>query len=167
MLRLGTGLDGGCWLRRTGAGAGALLVGMVVGVALVSTAAAAADLRSVSERAAVLYDAPSTRARRLYVVGEHYPLEVVVNLDNWVKVRDVSGELTWIEKKSLSERRTVIVTVASADVRQAADDQSAVVFKANEGVILELAEFGAPGWIKVRHRDGQSGFMLSSQVWGL
>ena len=69
----------------------------------------------------------------------------MVNLDDWVKVRDVSGELTWIEKKSLSERRTVIVTVASADVRQAADGQSAVVFKANEGVILELAEFGAQG----------------------
>ena len=104
MLRLGTGLDGGCWLRRTGPGV--LVLGMAVWVALVSPAVAAADLRSVSERAAVLYDAPSTRARRLYVVGEHYPLEVVVNLDDWVKVRDVSGELTWIEKKSLSEIQT-------------------------------------------------------------
>ena len=127
----------------------------------------AADLRSVSERAAILYDAPSVRAKKIYVVGQYYPLEVVVNLDNWVKVRDVSGELTWIEKKSLTEKRTVIVTVATADVRQAADEKSALVFQAREGVILELAEIGATGWIKVQHRDGQSGYVLGKQVWGL
>ena len=127
----------------------------------------AADLRSVSERAAVLYDAPSVRAKKLYVVNQLYPLEVVVNIDNWVKVRDVSGELTWIEKKSLSERRTVIVTVALADVRQAADDKSPLAFQAREGVILDLAEVGASGWVRVQHRDGQSGYIRTNQVWGL
>lgn len=127
----------------------------------------AADLRSVSERVAVLYDAPSLRARKLYVVGQFYPVEIVVNLDSWVKVRDVSGELTWIERKSLSEKRTVIVTVAMADIRQAADEKSALVFQAREGVILELSEMGATGWVKVQHRDGQSGYVNSRQVWGL
>lgn len=127
----------------------------------------AADLRSVSERAAVLYDAPSLRAKKMYVVGQFYPVEVVVNLDNWVKVRDVSGELTWIEKKSLAERRTVIVTVAMADIRQAADEKSTLVFQAREGVILELSEIGATGWVRVQHRDGQGGYINSKQVWGL
>ena len=127
----------------------------------------AADLRSVSERAAVLYDAPSVRARKLYVVNQFYPLEVVVNIDNWVKVRDAGGELTWIEKKALSERRTVIVTVALADVRQAADEKSPLVFQAREGVILDLAEVGATGWVRVQHRDGQAGYVRNNQVWGL
>jgi SH3-like domain-containing protein len=135
--------------------------------ALGAAGALAADLRSVSERAAVLYDAPSARAKKLYVVGQHYPLEVVVNLDAWVKVRDVSGEMTWIEKKALSERRTLIVTVAMADVRQAADEKSALVFQAREGVILELAEIGASGWVRVQHRDGQGGYIRGNQVWGL
>ena len=127
----------------------------------------AADMRSVSERAAVLYDAPSTRSKKLYVVGQYYPVEVVVNIDNWVKVRDVSGELSWIEKKSLSDRRTLIVSVAMADVRQAADEKSPLVFQAREGVVLELAEAPAAGWVKVRHRDGQSGYVTVRQVWGL
>lgn len=127
----------------------------------------AADLRSVSERAAVLYDAPSVRAKKLFVVNQFYPLEIVVNIDNWVKVRDVSGELTWIEKKSLSERRTVIVTGALADVRQAADEKSPLVFQAREGVILDLSAVGASGWVRVQHRDGQSGYIRNNQVWGL
>ena len=127
----------------------------------------AADLRSVSERAAILYDAPSVRAKKLHVVGQYYPLEVVVNIDNWVKVRDVSGELSWIEKKALSDKRTVIVSAALADVRQAPDEKSALVFQAREGVILELAEIGAGGWVKVQHRDGLSGYVPGRQVWGL
>lgn len=143
------------------------MVAMVAAGALGTGSAMAADLRSVSERAAVLYDAPSARAKKLYVVGQHYPLEVVVNLDTWVKVRDVSGEMTWIEKKSLSERRTLIVTVAMADVRQAADEKSALVFQAREGVILELAEIGVAGWIRVQHRDGQGGYIRGNQLWGL
>src|SRR5690349_3699636 len=82
--------------------------------------AAAADFRSVSERAAVLYDAPSVRAKKLFVASQFYPVEIIVNVDNWVKVRDASGELAWIEKRELSERRTLLVKSAMADVRQAA-----------------------------------------------
>lgn len=143
---------------------------VAIHLALASAGAAsafAADLRSVSDRVAVLYDAPSIRAKKVYVVGQDYPVEIVVNLDNWVKVRDVSGELTWIEKKSLSEKRTLIVTVAMADVRQAADEKSALVFQAREGVIFELSEIGSTGWVRVHHRDGQSGYVNSKQVWGL
>ncbi|MBM3347076.1 MAG: hypothetical protein FJY55_11365 [Betaproteobacteria bacterium] len=148
------------------AATGLLLAGLVVCL-FGPVGAHAADLRSVSERATILYDAPSLRAKKLHVVGQYYPVEVVVNIDNWVKVRDVSGELSWMEKKALSDKRTVIVTVALADVRQAPDEKSALVFQAREGVILELAEIGAGGWVKVQHRDGQSGYIPGRQVWGL
>ena len=33
-------------------------------------------------------------------------------------------------------------------------------------VLLELAEPIASGWIKVRHRDGDSGFVKAAEVWG-
>lgn len=131
------------------------------------TAVQAADFRSVSERAAVLYDAPSARSSKLFVVSQFYPVEVVVNIDSWVKVRDVSGALAWIEKRALSERRTVLVKVTLADVRLAAEESSALVFQAREGVALDLAEVGAGGWVKVRHRDGQTGYIRANQVWGL
>ena len=34
-------------------------------------------------------------------------------------------------------------------------------------VVLELLEAVPGGWVKVRHRDGQSGFLKAPQVWGL
>ncbi|MHB1592329.1 MAG: SH3 domain-containing protein [Sulfuricella sp.] len=131
-----------------------------------SGAVQALDYRSIGAERAILYDAPSVRAKRLFVVDKYYPVEVVVNLDQWVKVRDSAGGLAWIEKKNLSDARMVVVTVVRADIRQAADRNAPLVFQAERDVALELVEYGTAGWLKVRHRDGQTGYVLASQVWG-
>ncbi len=128
--------------------------------------AAGLDFRSVADNAAVLYDAPSAKAKKLYVVSQGYPFEVVVLVEGWSKVRDANGELTWIESKSLSGKRTVLVKVPLAQVREAANDNAPVVFQAEQGVLLELMEVASGGWLRVRHRDGQAGYVRVAQVWG-
>lgn len=128
--------------------------------------ASALEFRSVSENAAVLYDAPSARAKKLYIVNSGYPVEVVVQLEGWAKVRDVRGDLTWIESKNLADRRTVMIKVPLAQVRQDADDNSPVVFQAQQNVILDLVEVASGGWLRVKHSDGQTGFVKVSQMWG-
>jgi SH3-like domain-containing protein len=84
-----------------------------------------------------------------------------------VKVRDPLGGLSWIERKSLADKRTVIVAVPVADVRQRAEDAAPLAFQAQQGVVLDLVEAGATGWARVRHADGTSGFVRIVQVWGL
>ncbi len=128
--------------------------------------ASALEFRSVSENAAVLYDAPSAKAKKLYIVNNGYPVEIVVTLEGWAKVRDASGDLTWIESKNLADRRTVMIKVPLVQVRQDADDNSPVVFQAQQSVILDLIEVASGGWLRVRHGDGQTGFVKVSQVWG-
>jgi SH3-like domain-containing protein len=135
---------------------------------LLAHAAAAADFRSIGENFAVLYDAPSVKSNKLYVMGRGYPLEVVVLLEGWTKVRDASGELFWVENSNLSkEHHTVLVKAQIADVRQAADDNSPLVFQAQRNVILDLVEVTGTGWAHVSHPDGQSGFVKLNQIWGV
>lgn len=135
-------------------------------VAAAVTPAWALDFRAVAENAAVLYDAPSAKAKKLYVLNRGYPVEVMVMVEGWVKVRDASGELTWIESKYLTDKRTVMIKVPLAQVRQSADDNAPVVFQAQQHVILDLVEVTSGGWLRVRHRDGQVGFVRVAQVWG-
>jgi SH3-like domain-containing protein len=135
-------------------------------LACAACAAAAAEFRSVGEHAAILYDAPSTRADRLFVASRFYPFEVVVKLDQWTKVRDANGEVAWIENSALGERRTVMVSVPVADVRAAPNPQAPLVFEAYKQVLLDALEPPSGGWIKVRHRDGQEGYVRTEQVWG-
>jgi len=126
----------------------------------------AAEFRSVGDRPAILYDAPSARADKLFAVTRLYPFEVLVKLDQWTKVRDANGEVGWIENGALGDRAMAVVTVPVADVRAAPDPQAPLVFEAYKQVLLEVVEPAANGWVKVRHRDGQEGYVRVSHVWG-
>jgi SH3-like domain-containing protein len=134
---------------------------------LACAGAQAIDYRSVGANPAVLYGAPSTRAAKQYIVPPGAPLEVVLTYGEWVKVRDMSGDLAWTEAKGLSSKQhNVMVRAANTKVRGAADDSAPVVFIADKGVLLELAEPAANGWLKVKHRDGLLGYVRSSDIWG-
>jgi SH3-like domain-containing protein len=139
---------------------------LALGLLLAGAPAPAAEFRALGEKPAILYDAPSTRADRLFVASRNYPFEVLVKLDQWTKVRDANGEVAWVENGALGSKATVLVTVPLADVRAAPNAQSPLVFEAYKQVILEVLEPPANDWLKVRHRDGQQGFIRVAHVWG-
>jgi SH3-like domain-containing protein len=133
---------------------------------LAAATAAQAQFLSVGENAAVLYDAPSRNAKPLYVVSRHYPLEVIVNLEAWVKVRDHTGALTWVERKTLVDQRMVVVTAPAAEARVRPEDGAPAAFVAVQNVALELLGMVPGGWLRVRHPDGADGYLRTSLVWG-
>ena len=128
--------------------------------------ALALEYRSVNEPS-ILYNAPATKAARQFIIARYTPVEVVVTVEGWAKVRDIKGNLAWIESKSLSVGRTVLVRVEKAQVYAQADEKSTKVFEAEKDVALELVDANPAGWAKVKHRDGQAGFVKVAQVWGL
>jgi SH3-like domain-containing protein len=134
---------------------------------LAAAGSQAYDFKTVGAAPVILYDAPSTKGGKLFVVPRGAPLEVVLAYGEWLKVRDVNGELAWTEAKGLSAKRNVIVKTANLKIRATPDDTATAVFTADKGVLLELGETAAGGWIKVRHRDGLTGYVKASEVWGI
>jgi SH3-like domain-containing protein len=134
--------------------------------ALVSIPAFAADYRSLAEPA-VTYDAPTLRGKKLFVAPKGMPVEVVVSIEGWQKVRDRGGDMMWVERKSLADKRTLVVAAPTAQVREKPDDGAKVVLEAGQNVLLDLVEPPTGGWAKVRHRDGAVGYLHINQVWGL
>jgi SH3-like domain-containing protein len=126
----------------------------------------AVDFVSVSESSAILYDAPSIKAKKLFVVNRYMPFEQVVTLEGWVKVRDRSGGLYWIEQRVLSNKRYVFALLPLVDVRAEPDSAAARTFQVRQQVALERLESTGTGWIKVRHQDGNVGYVRSTEVWG-
>jgi SH3-like domain-containing protein len=121
---------------------------------------------SVRESNAILYDAPSINAKKLFVVNRYMPFEQIVTLDSWVKVRDHSGGLYWVEKRQLSNKRYVFALLPLVDVHAGPDSASPRMFQVRQQVALERIESTGAGWIKVRHLDGNVGYVRSTDVWG-
>ena len=134
-------------------------------VALAAAPAAALEFRCVGDNPAILYDGPTTKSSRLYVVSRGYPLEVVVAVEGWVKVRDANGAFSWIEAKQLSDKRNVMVKAKLVDIRSRPEDGAPVAFQAEQNVLLELVSVSG-SWVQVRHRDGAVGYIKAQQVWG-
>ena len=132
-----------------------------------ATAALAIDYRSIEVPAAILYDSPSQKGKKLYLIKAQTPVEAVVRLEGWVKVRDAEGTLAWIEARNLGERRTLVVTAPRAEIREADRAEAPVVTTLDKWVVVDFVEPASPGWAKVRHRDGATGYVRSTQVWGL
>ena len=126
-----------------------------------------AEFRSVAINGAILYDAPSFKANRLYLIGKYYPLEIVSRSGEWAKVRDAGGDLSWIAGNMLSDKRMLMVFANVVEVRDAPNESATIVFRAEKNVVLELAETPSSTWIKLKHRDGQSGYARLNQLWGL
>ncbi|MFZ6648725.1 SH3 domain-containing protein [Undibacterium sp. TJN25] len=144
-----------------------LLLPLLAGLSLLAGAAHALEFKSIGASPVILYDAPSSKGGKLYVAPRGMPVEVILTYGTWSKVRDMAGDLSWVESKELVARRNVVVRVANAKVRATADDAAAVVFSADKNVLLELAEPAASGWLKVKHKDGQLGYIRASEVWGV
>ena len=136
-------------------------------LALLGTARAAnVEFKSIGLTPAIMFDAPSQRGRKLFVAPPGMPVEIVLVNGEWSRVRDLTGELSWVESRALSNQRNLIVEVPQVTVRATASESGTAVFTASKGVLLELAEPITSSWIKVKHRDGETGYLKASEVWG-
>lgn len=133
---------------------------------LASAAAHAIDFRSAIART-IAYDAPSEQARRLLVLRPGTPVEIVSVDNSWVRVREPGGTLNWVRQDALSEQRTLLVNAERALIRREAREDAAPVFAAVRNVVLQRVEAPQFGWIKVRHADGDEGYIRVGEVWGL
>jgi SH3-like domain-containing protein len=120
-----------------------------------------------SGRPAILYDAPSTAANKTAVIGAGYPLEVLVRVDNWLKVRDRTGDLLWIQSSDAHGKPSVIVTSPVTNILEKPQSDAPTRYRVSQGVTLEVSEdSGEPGWIKVRHPQGGEGYLSLRDIWG-
>ena len=110
---------------------------LFLAVCCAASTAWAIDYLSVAE-AAAMYDAPSQKARALFAVAAGTPVEAVVPLDAWIKVGDSKGDLAWIEKRHLSQKRTVIVKGDVGSVKAAVEAGAEAAKRVGELVCSHL-----------------------------
>jgi SH3-like domain-containing protein len=136
-------------------------------LSLACCAAQAFDFKTVGASPVILYDGPSSKGGKLFIAPSGMPVEVLLSYGDWVKVRDAAGDMAWTEAKGLSSRRNVIVRAPSTRMRASPDETAPTLLIVDRNVLLELVDPEAGAWVRVRHRDGVSGYVRASDVWGI
>ncbi len=144
----------------------AALFSLMAASPLLASNAVAQEFQSISINAAILYDGPSANSKRLFIAPRGMPVRVITVAEPFVKVRDMGGDVAWVERRSLGSVRT-LVALATTSLRFAANDTANVVVQIERGVVVELIDAPANGFVRVKHADGSQGFVKTSEVWGL
>lgn len=93
------------------------------------------------------------------------PLVVVAETEMWRKVRDVTGDESWVHKPALSGIRHVLV-VQQTTLHSKAKDTARITALVERNALLELEECNVADWCKVRSKDGLKGWTQRYKLWG-
>ena len=128
-----------------------------------------ADFISVKVKQAVLFEGPSNTTDKVFIVTEGYPLEVLVSLKDWKKVKDHNGKISWIESKNTPNERTVLITKEDAVIFNEANEKSHKLANVEKFVVLKLnSPILVGNWAQVKTQiEGLIGFVNAKEVWGL
>ena len=124
---------------------------------------------SVNADQAFLHEAPSDSTKKSFIVTRGYPLEVIVSLKEWKKVKDHEGLINWIKTSDLSSKRSVLNLKGDNPIYLEPSSASPILAKVNENVTLELLDAKKiDDWVKVYSKVGDiEGFIKASDLWGI
>ncbi len=92
------------------------------------------------------------------------PVEIIQEFDTWRRIRDWEGAEGWVHQSALSGRRGVLIVGQTRSVHEAPRSDSAVVARAEPGVIGSLKKC-RDDWCEVELK-GYRGWMKRADFWG-
>lgn len=93
------------------------------------------------------------------------PIRVIDIYRDWRKVESSDGTQGWMQVGLLSDRRTVIVEGAIADLREQPRASARVAWRAAPGVVARI-QTCARGWCRI-DVQGRGGYVEQARLWGV
>jgi SH3-like domain-containing protein len=93
------------------------------------------------------------------------PVEIVAEFEHWRKIRDIEGTEGWVHQRMLLGRRSVIIKGTVRALYREADPASAVVARAEPGVIARLQECKG-AWCRIEVQN-IAGWLHRDEIWGV
>lgn len=133
-------------------------------------ASAVAGVRSISGEKVNLRSGPGQQYSIMWEYGKGFPVKVVSQQGQWVKIKDFENDSGWIHNSLLSKKPYVIVSVNKGknkqiNIRSGPGRNYSVIGKAYYGVVLEKKK-QEKGWVNVKHESGVEGWIEGSLLWG-
>jgi SH3-like domain-containing protein len=119
---------------------------------------------SVKSKIANIRSGPGTNYKVLWQVERYTPIKVINKSGKWYKFKDFEGDTGWIYKKLVGNISTVITTKTNCNVRSGPSTKNTIVFTAEKGIPFKVIKRKG-NWIKVKHSDGDTGWIYKSLVW--
>ncbi len=139
---------------------------MIPWVAMLVMAAPALALErmAVKSSTANLRSGPGTKYEVLWQVEKFHPLLIIEKKGVWYKIKDFEGDMAWVHSSLLGKINGVITTKAKCNVRSKPNKGGKILFTVERGVPFKVLKRNG-NWIRIKHADGEIGWIYNSLVW--
>ncbi len=137
---------------------------VVTALFLAAATVAAGQYVSVKKDGVNIRSKPNTSSEILWEVFKGFPLKVLETKGKWARTVDFEGDKGWIYRPLLSDKKTVIVKVNTANMRIGPGKAYEVVATVKYGVVFTPVDREGD-WVKVRHDDGTTGWIHKNLLW--
>lgn len=135
-------------------------VGWVLSSYLTSNAFVSVDNETLNVRRG-----PGTNYSVVMRVARNYPFRVIDKSEDWLLVADFDGDRGWVSRKLCAFTPFVITRLDKCNIRQGPGTENKIAFTAERGVLFKVLE-EKDGWLKIKHNDGDVGWISAKIVFG-
>ena len=93
-----------------------------------------------------------------------HPLLIIEKKGVWYKIKDFEGDMAWVHSSLLGKINGVITTKAKCNVRSKPNKGGKILFTVERGVPFKVLKRNG-NWIRIKHADGEIGWIYNSLVW--
>ena len=137
---------------------------LLVFLSAVYSQIARAELLIVSVAKARVRYGPGSDFGTIWKLTAGYPLKRIGKKGDWIHVRDLENDKGWIHKTLVKKANVVVVARKIVNVRKGPGTNFAILMKCERGVVLKKLKM-EKGWLKVKHEDGEIGYIHPNLVW--
>jgi SH3-like domain-containing protein len=127
--------------------------------------ALAQHMVSVSGAEVNLRAGPGTEYPADWRLNRGYPLRVLQNKGDWLKVIDFEKDTGWIHRSLISSTPFHIVQAKGANMRSRPSTSSRIMARLVYGEVLRTLEHNG-GWVKLQRSGGLRGWVAQRLLWG-
>jgi len=111
-----------------------------------------------------IHSGPSTAYSIIRSVDSGYPLEILEQFGQWVRIVDFRGKQGWIYEPLICKAKTIVINVSSANLLKGPKIYKNIVAKLDYGSVMNVdGKFGK--WLKISNHDGLEGWLYGELAW--
>ena len=125
-----------------------------------------AKMIMVDKEKANIRSGPGKEYKIAWSVPKYTPFEALCKYKKWYVVRDFEGDIGWVFETLVSQKKSVVIKVKSADIRSEPKKTADIIWKVEKGYPFKFIDKKGK-WVNVQDADGESGCVETDMIWGL
>ena len=123
-----------------------------------------AERLAVIDSIANIRSGPGTKNKIIWKIEKNHPLKIIEKKGNWYHFRDFEKDEGWIHESLVGKIKTVITKKENCNIRTGPGSKYKIILTVEKGIPFKVLK-RQKEWIKIRHADGDQGWIYNSLVW--